>query len=508
MADGIPYPQAPQYTADNPLQQAEQFQAMGLRAAQMQQVQQTAEQQARVNAAKIAVGQHMQAHIDPKTGEFNKYGFLGTVAQDPNAAVVFPEVFQTLLQNNEIEARTAGQYLQNEKAKLDVIGNSVAPYIQKIDEGKTLTDSDVSGLIGNLQAAHVFKDREEGLTMLQGLLGSPIGNRNNRNGLFRMLGQYSALSQQTLANTLQSAEKRFEPMTGVTASGEKYQIPKARVPGMLPPTGTEAILPEETAGGGTSAPRSELPAGQEPSPSEAPATQESGLPYGAVRTERAPLETARDKPYVDYKEGKGWLAESEKDAQHNAGLAYEMETKLKNQEEMFKLLRTGPLGTARADFAQFARGVLPKDAADRLTSMMLGTNDPDKAFAAAQALRKELAKNTFEQLKAALGGQGRFTNFELQTMLQANYGLDAETPAIERMMNDMRRVAKIAKVEAKALEQYRKVSLAHPRNDNSFSASFFNEKLRDKLINMGLYKEGEIKLTKDGDVKLPSAEAK
>jgi len=355
----------------------------------------------------------------------------------------------------------------------------------------------------------VFKDREEGRQTLIGLMGSGVGTKENRNELIRMVSQMNENVRQALNNTLQSMEKRYEPVTGVTAGGEKYQIAKTRVPGMLPPTGAEEpFLPEETAGGGTSAPRSQLPAGQEPSPSEAPATQESGLPYGAVRTERAPLETAKDKPYVDYKEGKGWLAESEKDAQHNAGLAYEMETKLKNQEEMFKLLRTGPLGTARADFAQFARGVLPKGAADRLTSMMLGTNDPDKAFAAAQALRKELAKNTFEQLKAALGGQGRFTNFELQTMLQANYGLDTETPAIERMMNDMRRVAKIAKVEAQALEQYRKVSLAHPRNDNSFSASFFNEKLRDKLTNMGLYKEGEIKLTKDGDVQLPSAEAK
>ena len=43
MADGIPYPQAPTYNAPNPLQQMEQMQALGLRGAEMQRVQQATE---------------------------------------------------------------------------------------------------------------------------------------------------------------------------------------------------------------------------------------------------------------------------------------------------------------------------------------------------------------------------------------------------------------------------------------------------------------------------------
>jgi hypothetical protein len=505
MADGIPFTQAPappRFAEENPLQTMQQAQSMAVQGQAMQ-------QQQLVNAAKMAVGQHMQAHIDPATGRLDNYNFIASVAKDPRAALAVGDVYHMLLENGEIDARTAGQRLSNEKAKLDIMGNSAAPYIQKMAEGKTTTDADIAGYVGTLVANKVFDNEKDAMVMLQGLTGSPVGTKNNRDALFRMLGQYNTTAQATLTNTMQSMEKRYEQVTGITPEGVPYSIPKARVPGMLPPgPGVEggALLPEETAERGTSAPRSELPAGQEESPSAPPAT--TGVPRGAIQTGMAPMEAARQKPYLEYKEGKGWMNEAEKDSARNASLAYSLETKLKNEEELFSTFKQGPTRDMKMQLANFASGVLPGGAENPLVRALVDAPNSTIALSAAAALRKELAKDTFEQLKQAIGGQGRFTNFELDTMLKANYGLDTPTPAIERMMNDMRRVARIAKIEAAALEQYRKVSLFHPTHDDSFSQSFFTNKLRNKLVEKGLYKEGQIKLTKDGEVVLPSPEGK
>ena len=63
MADGIPFPQAPQPRIANPLETASQMQGLATRGIEAQRAQQALEQQAQDYAAKQAFGQMMQQHI-------------------------------------------------------------------------------------------------------------------------------------------------------------------------------------------------------------------------------------------------------------------------------------------------------------------------------------------------------------------------------------------------------------------------------------------------------------
>ena len=66
-------------------QQMEQMQALGLRGAEMQRVQQATEQQGLVNRAQQGLGQLMQQHVNPETGDVDINKLLVDAAQHPDA---------------------------------------------------------------------------------------------------------------------------------------------------------------------------------------------------------------------------------------------------------------------------------------------------------------------------------------------------------------------------------------------------------------------------------------
>jgi len=76
MADGIPFPQAPTPRISNPLETASQMQGMALRGLEAERAQQNMEIQAQDFAAKNAVGQLMQQHIDPATGKLDHHALI------------------------------------------------------------------------------------------------------------------------------------------------------------------------------------------------------------------------------------------------------------------------------------------------------------------------------------------------------------------------------------------------------------------------------------------------
>ena len=96
MADGIPFPQAPTPRVSNPLEAASQMQGMALRGLEAERSQQSMEIQAADFAAKNAIGQLMQQHIDPSTGELDHHGLIVDAARHPVAGRAVPDLYKFL----------------------------------------------------------------------------------------------------------------------------------------------------------------------------------------------------------------------------------------------------------------------------------------------------------------------------------------------------------------------------------------------------------------------------
>jgi hypothetical protein len=109
-----------------------------------------------------------------------------------------------------------------------------------------------------------------------------------------------------------------------------------------------------------------------------------------------------------------------------------------------------------------------------------------------------MTKNAFEELKTALGGQGRFTNLEVENFLKSNWNLETDPRAIETMFNEVHRIAQIAKYEALAAERYGMHSRSKYRDPESFNVLHFDNRMRDKLLEKGLLHEGPYEIKQPG----------
>lgn len=469
MADGIPYPQAPTYNAPNPLQQMEQMQALGLRGAEMQRVQQATEQQGLLNRAQIGMGQLMQQHVDPNTGEVDINKFLVDAAQHPDVAVMFPAIAKDALANKLTSAQVLGAQIDNAAKQQSFLANTAASYSDKYAKtGAKANWQDIASIYAEAQAAGVIT-RDQAL---QGLLFAKQSGQQPEN-LIRNLGARSAQGLQALEAAGQTTKYLQELVNVVSPEGTPMQITREQA---LQQAGA---APSPYAAGGASAPRLAPEAREGASPSAPPPAPMRGIPTGqspqALKYQEQQLSQFND---------------AEKQIQQNARGAVVVQQRLDEAVDALKDFKTGPGTEAMSKLAGLAKFF----GRDDLAATMLGNPGSKDAFASAQEFVKLMVPNSLELLRNTLGGQGRITNLEVEQFLKANPNLETDPKAIEKMFNFMRRVGDIAKAEQKAFLHYKRQA----EKTGKFDVTQFDNDWFDYLREKGELKAGGYKIQQPG----------
>jgi len=473
MADGIPYPQAPTYSTPNPLQQAEQFQAMGLRAAEMERVQQQTEQQGLINRAQIGMGQLMQRHVDPATGDVDINKFLVDAAQHPDVAVMFPAIAKDALSQRLTNAQILGAQIENAKKQQEFLATTAASYGDKFAKtGTKPTWQDIASIYAEAQSAGVVT-REQAL---QGLLFAKQSGQQPE-VLIRNLGARSAQGLQMLDAAGMTTRQLQEFIDVVSPEGVPGKITREQA---LQQAGA---APSPYAAGGAPAPRAAEAVREGEQPSAPPSAP-------MVRTGQSEEEKAAIAPYKQYQEGSGPMREFENMINSKAETAQSVLQRLEETEKVINKFKSGPTTKARFEVSKLAKGL----GLDALAERLVGGD-----LAAAQEFEKLTTRNAFEELKTALGGQGRFTNLEVENFMRSNFNLETLPTAIQDMMNFTKKMVDLADQQQTAFSHYRKKSFDNKRDPNSFNPGYFSQKFMDHLRKTEQIKNGMYVVKQPGE---------
>lgn len=462
MADGIPYPQGPSYEMPNPLQEMSQMSAIAQRNQAMQ-------QQALVNRAQLGMGQLMQQHIDPATGDLDINKFLVDAAQHPDVAVMFPAIAKDALANKLTTAQILGAQIENATKQQSFLSNIAASYADKASKtGKKLDFSDIASIYAEAAAAGVI-DRKEAL---QGILiakqaGVPP------NVMVERLGQRSAQGLSMLENAGRTTKYLQEFVSTVGPEGEPMQITREQALG----------LAQQEPSGGPSAPRPDQMAREGEQPSVPP-------PVKGLRTGLSPIEQATSAPYRQYQEGSGPMREYEQTVNNQAETARVVLERLQETEKVINKFKSGPLTKSRFELAKIASGL----GFDNLAERLVGGD-----LSAAQEFEKLTTRNAFEELKTALGGQGRFTNLEVENFTRSNFNLETMPEAIQDMMNFTKKMVDLSQQKQLAFDYYKKSSFQNKTDPDSFNPGYFDLRFMNHLRNTGQIKNNAYVVKQPGE---------
>jgi len=467
MADGIPFPQAPQPRIANPLETASQMQGLATRGIEAQRAQQALEQQAQDYAAKQAFGQMMQQHIDPATGELDHHGLIVEAAKNPVASRIVPDIYKYLTEQKELNEKVFQAKADTELKRFDVMGKIALPLLDKIGRGENATDQDIAGLFGELANAGIYKDRKAATQALASVIGSNVGTKDNRNQVVRSLALFTENGRAALNNTLQSIEKQKEFTNVIGPQGQPGVKTREQVLSEM--QGGQG-LPEQDVVQDGSAPPVAGAARQQAQPSGPAATS------GFVPTGMAPAQQKYQEGQVEQ------FVKAEDQINKNLTGASAIQMRIDETVKALKDFKTGPGTPTIMKLAGVARALGMEDMSDRMMGGGKG------AFAAAQEFEKLMVPHSMELLRQTLGGQGRITNLEFEKFAAANPNLETDPKALEKIFNFSKKLNDLAKLEAFSLEEYKKHHREGQYSITQFDNEFMNHLVRSKRLSSGEYK--------------------
>jgi hypothetical protein len=209
-----------------------------------------------------------------------------------------------------------------------------------------------------------------------------------------------------------------------------------------------------------------------------------------VRTGQSEEEKAAIAPYKQYQEGSGPMREFEQMINSKSETAQSVLQRLEETEKVINKFKSGPTTKARFEVSKLAKGL----GLDALAERLVGGD-----LAAAQEFEKLTTRNAFEELKTALGGQGRFTNLEVENFMRSNFNLETLPEAIQDMMNFTKKMVDLADQQQTAFSHYRKKSFDNKRDPNSFNPGYFSQKFMDHLRKTEQIKNGMYVVKQPGE---------
>lgn len=483
MADGIPFTPAPHYEQQNPLQNISNLQGLAQREQAMQ-------QQAITFGAKQALGQIMQKHIDPESGEFDHVKAYGEMAAHPELGVIMPEVTEQFLRIPGIKAESLQKVVDYHRDRTSLDSELFGEALTKMQMPGADAKAIALDLNSKRQLAGTIS-REESLQQAPKLIELAKNPQNFQRGLYQG-AQFGKNSQEILEKNRLGLGYQTEevdvPDTNPQSPtyGQKIKVPRYMAGGLTP--GAQTIMGAEgqqVASPGGPAPLAGGEARQGRSPSVSP----------AARLVEAPLQSKQYRDYMEDTEGtKHWLRKEETSAQEAANKAQAIETRMHKQEEVLRQFEQGPLMDARIRSAEYLSGLgFPKGVVNSLLGAKPGSKD---ALGAAQLARKYFYEGATDELQTTLPGLQKATNLDLQTALKASPDVLMTKEGINNAMRNLKTVLDATKLRADFAGKFAPWSQTKLGQQNSFNQNYYNTRLREALERKGLAKSGPIDVTK------------
>lgn len=483
MADGIPFTPAPRYEQQNPLQNISNLQGLAQR-------EQAMEQQAITFGAKQALGQIMQKHIDPATGEFDHVNAYGDMASHPELAVIMPDITEQFLRIPGIKAESLQKVTDYHKNRLELDSALFSDALAKLQMPNADPKAIAVELNARRQAAGTLP-KDEAVAQAPQLVKLAENKNNFQRALFQG-AQFGKQAQETNEKNrlnlgyLTEEVEAFDQNPQSRTYGQKIRMPRYLAGGLTP--GQADVMGGQgqmNAASGGPAPPAPGAARQGRSPSVSP----------AARLAEPPIESKQYRDYMEDTEGtKHWLRKEEISAQEEANNAQQIETKLHKQEEVLRQFEQGPLMDARLKSAEVLTGLgFPESIAKSLIGAQPGSKE---ALGAAQLARKYFFEGAANELKTALPGLQKATNFDVQTALKASPEMTMTKSGINAYMKNFQNILDMATERANWAEQYAGWSKNKPAHERAFNQNIYNKSLREWLEHKGLAKTGPIDVTK------------
>lgn len=446
MADGISYPAPIAQAGVNPLQQMEQFQALGLRGAEMQRVQQAVEQQELVNRSKRAIGGLAQHALDPATGEVDMHKLLGLAAQHPDAALGYVDLAQQALNMGLVDAQRHNQHLEAQAKELDFTAKAMAGLADDPDvrDNSPAANGKIFGAFAQIGMA---TGKPRNWAMQQVLNYQQL---QQKGGVMPSQFVKNALagSEAGRAATTQAMEK-FKMMTEPVEVVEYDPTTGERVPTSIPRSewmkrqaARGNLVGVGSAPPGTASRQGESPSAL-PAADYAQRSVATGLPAGEAEAIKGQTD-AWNKLRSEVQEGA-------QNATASMMQIEDMEGKLKSMG-----YRTGTFSPEQLQLAKAALFFDPQDTSGAL-NVVLGTKDPKEAakvIGTMESFDKQAIIQKTEALRTAMGSANKLTNTEFKTFQDALVGLRTSPKGIEEIYKYMTKLNKIVQERANFLQDY------------------------------------------------------
>ena len=504
MADGIAYP-APVagQGAQNPLQGMQQMQAMGLRAAEMERMQQATEQQALSFAGKQALGAIMQKHMNRETGEFDNVGAFGDMATHPELQTVIADYMPTLLQLPGVQADSLDKMLNHKKNEMEVNSTLQAEALRQSSLPGADPQSIATDLAAKQLAAGTIKSKDAAVYTSNLVNLAKKSPQQFQRQLYAG-SQYGKAAQELLDNAHMGLNYWNEEVEGYDRNpssetyGRRMMMPRYMASPMSPTMG--AVLGGQGASAqtdatlGGSAPPTGGVARQGESPSASPAGRLVEPPISFEREQEARKpESAWGKLQANINEEAEGAADSQ--------LAITETRSLINDLQTLGKTGTGPTAKIRAQAVKLInetqglvdnlpeKSPLRKIAVSSLESAskaISGSDDPSKWVGAAEALEKLGAITAIGGLRRAVGSGNKVTQQEVMKFIDIFPGLTSSPGGVKRMLDYMEKVNSSVIDRQKFFNFFAQENRGH--RTKGFNPSVFNEEWNDILRKSGAIK--------------------
>lgn len=460
MADGIPYPQAPRFQTENPLQQMSQMSAMAQRAQAM-------EQQELVNRSKIAIGNLAQQSLDPNTGELDMHKLLGLAAQHPDAAVGYTELAHQALQMGLIDAQRHNQQLEAQGRELDFMGKAFSGLV---DDPDVMNNTDaakgkVAGALAQIGMA-TGKDPKWATEQLVNFSKLQAENKMPASQYVRNAIMGSTQGLEALKASRENFKYMTEPQTITELDPTTGEYVQTTIP--------RSELLQRYQGRGYLAGTGSAPPGTasrlEGQPSVPPAA-----PYGerslmtGVPTGEAEFAKGRTDAWNNLRKE---VQESGQNATTSMMQIEDMEGKLESMG-----YRTGTFAPEQLQIGKAALFLDPENKSGMLTSVMNAKDAKEAAriIGAMEAFDKQAIIQKTEALRTAMGSANKLTNAEFKTFQDSLVGLRTSPEGIKEIYKYMEKLNKIVQARVMFLDDYEQTlgHTPHGRDAVRFEREWF-----------------------------------
>jgi len=487
MAGEIPYPQAPEgprFTESNPLEMMSQMQGIALRNAETRRAEQAAAIQQQQFVAKQALGQLMQQHVNPETGDLNNEEFLVHASTVPEIRPIMGEVMTLMLNNQHVHEQILGQQLMNAEKKLDTNAGIISSiYQEKVRKGLKGPEADKQAAADFVAQQIAAGTLERGPQSQQALIqmtkaidgGQKFDDFARTFAMSAPRGIEGIKAAGLTLGQLTAPIETFDDNPDSPTYGQKIKVPAYKVQGALPEGAADLMGEPMNAAQGGSAPPAAGVARQGPQPSGAPATQYKYLQEAPVAAQR---EVAFQKGEGDYAALGKEIGEAAAGAAASQQAITETKSLLKDIEGLGQS-GTGPtapmrkaagkllldaenlVGNSDPNSPEGKLGKWAKSSLDKVAKVVTGSNDPKEWVGAAEAFEKLAAVTAIAGLRTAVGPSNKVTQQEVMKFMDLFPGLSSSPGGIKRMLNYMEKINDTALQRQEHFNRYTK----HYRTD-------------------------------------------